>query len=210
MIVSVVSPVYNAEKTLDALIALVSKSILELGFDFEIILVDDYSKDNSWEKIQSYCSESTKVKAVKLSRNFGQHYAITAGLDYVSGDYIVVMDCDLQDKPQEITRLLNKALEGYDIVLANRYKRKDKVFKKFLSSMFYRVLSYLSGSKYNPGVANFGVYHSTVIEVIKKMREPIRYFPTMVAWVGFNSITMDVDHEVRKEGESNYDLRKLS
>ena len=103
--------------------------------------MDDFSPDDSWQKIVQVSKKNENVKGYKLSRNFGQHYAITAGLNQVTGDYIVVLDCDLQDQPEEIEKLFNEAQKGFDIVLARRYERKDSFYKKTVSKLFYKTLS---------------------------------------------------------------------
>lgn len=209
LLLSVVSPVYRAEKILPILIQRISDAAMLITSDFEIILVDDCSPDNSWQVIEMLAKENKSVKAIKLSRNFGQHYAITAGLDHAKGEWIVVMDCDLQDRPEEIPLLFNKAQEGFDIVLARRSNRKDKLLKRLFSKYFYKLLSYLTGSKQDESVANFGIYHQRVNEAIKQMRESIRYFPTMVQWVGFRMTKIEVQHDERYEGKTSYNIQKL-
>ena len=209
MKISVVSPVYHAEKVVSQLVGLIEKNVQEIDMDYEIILVEDGSTDNSWLEIEKIGRLNSKVKALQLSRNFGQHCAITAGLDYASGDWVVVMDCDLQDRPEEIQKLYQKALEGYDIVLASRHKRKDSFFKKLFSKLFYNLLSYLTGYKHDESVANFGIYSKKVIEAVTEMRESVRYFPTMVNWVGFRSTKVNVNHAPREEGKSNYNFKSL-
>jgi glycosyltransferase involved in cell wall biosynthesis len=176
---------------------------------YEIILVDDYSPDNSWTEIERLASIHPEIKGIKLSRNFGQHYAITAGLDAAKGEWVVVMDCDLQDKPEEIPNLLAKAQEGYDVVLARRANRQDNFFKRLSSRIFYRTLAWLTGSEQDETIGNFGIYHRKVIDQIVMMRESIRYFPTMVKWVGFRQTTLDVVHAEREQGSSNYNFKKL-
>ncbi len=206
---SVVSPVYRAEKILPVLVQRISDAALTITRDFEIVLVDDFSPDNSWAVIEQLAQENKAVKGIKLSRNFGQHYAITAGLDNAKGEWIVVMDCDLQDRPEEIPVLYQKAQEGFDIVLAKRSNRKDKFFKRLFSRYFYKVLSYLTGSEQDATVANFGIYHRRVNDAIKQMRESIRYFPTMVQWVGFRLTKIEVQHDERFEGKTSYNFKKL-
>nr|WP_294934546.1 glycosyltransferase family 2 protein [uncultured Flavobacterium sp.] len=206
---SIVSPVYRAENILEELVERIKKSVPSDFDSFEIILVDDYSPDNSWKAIETLAAKHKEIIGIKLSRNFGQHYAITAGLDNASGDFTVVMDCDLQDQPEEITKLYQKAKEGYDIVLARRYDRKDSFFKKMVSKCFYKTLGYLTGSEQDETVANFGIYSRKVINEICGLRESVRYFPTMVKWVGFATACVNVDHAHRKEGESNYNLKRL-
>jgi polyisoprenyl-phosphate glycosyltransferase len=207
--ISVVSPVYRAEKLIQPLVERLISALEKITPSFEIILVDDCGPDNSWQKIVEQSNLDSRVKGVKLSRNFGQHYAITAGLDQCEGDWIVVMDCDLQDQPEEIIKLYNKALEGYDVVLARRYDRKDNFFKKIFSKLFYNSLGYLTGSKQDSSIANFGIYRRKVIDAICTLRESIRYFPTMVKWVGFHATAIDIEHAERTEGNSSYNLKRL-
>jgi len=209
MNISVISPVYNAANVLDELVLRIENAISSFADDYEIILINDESQDNSWECIKEICLKNKKVVGINLSRNFGQHYAITAGLDISHGDWVVVMDCDLQDVPEEIPKLYEKAIQGYDAVLAQRIHRNDKFFKKFLSYFFYKVLRFLSGVEQDNSVANFGIYSRNLIDSINTMREPIRFFPAMVNWVGFKKVRLPVQHNLRKEGNSNYDFYKL-
>lgn len=207
--ISIVSPVYRAENTIPILIERLERSIQKITFDYEIILVEDGGPDNSWEVVQTYAEQNDKIIGIELSRNFGQHYAITAGLDHAQGEWVVVMDCDLQDQPEEIIKLYKKAQDGFDVVLARRHHRKDHFFKRFFSKVFYRSLGYLTGSEQDESVANFGIYHRTVINAVSSMRESIRYFPTMVKWVGFRVTKVNVDHDNRLEGESSYNITRL-
>jgi dolichol-phosphate mannosyltransferase len=206
---SVVSPVYKAESIVHLLVEQTVHNIELITTDYEIILVEDGSSDNSWNEIVKECAANNKIKGIKLSRNFGQHYAITAGIEHANGEWIIVMDCDLQDRPEEITRLYEKTKEGFDIVLARRIERKDHFFKRFSSKAFYYILSYLTGTSQDPRIANFGIYHRKVIESINKLKEPIRYFPTMVKWVGFKKTLIDVEHGERAAGSTSYNWNKL-
>jgi len=206
---SIISPIYKAENILPTLVKRIEESMLEITTDFEIILVEDGSPDNSWEEIERLSKSNKRIVGIELSRNFGQHYAITAGLDHAKGEWIVVMDCDLQDQPEEISKLYSKAKEGYDVVLASRQARQDTFFKRTFSFLFYKVLSYLTGYKQDESVANFGIYHKDVVSAIVKMRESIRYFPTMVKWVGFKTTKIKVEHAQRLGGETSYNMKKL-
>jgi dolichol-phosphate mannosyltransferase len=207
--ISIISPVYNAENILSELVTRIETSVKSITTDYEIILVEDCGPDKSWEKILELSQGRPYLKGIKLSRNFGQHYAISCGLDHAKGDWIVVMDCDLQDQPEEIVNLYAKAKQGFDIVLASRAKRKDSFFKKLFSKTFYRTLGYLTGTEQDETVANFGIYNLKVIETLIRMKDSIRYFPAMVKWVGFKSIKLDVEHAKREEGKSNYNFKKL-
>jgi glycosyltransferase involved in cell wall biosynthesis len=206
---SIVSPVYRAQNILPVLVDRIKKAVEPITEDYEIVLVEDFGPDNSWQVIESIAAQEPKVIGIKLSRNFGQHYSITAGLDHANGDWIIVMDCDLQDMPEEIPNLYAKALEGYDVVLARRHVRKDGFFKTFFSAAFYRTLGYLTGSEQDESVANFGIYSRKTIAAVVSMRESIRYFPTMVKWVGFKSTKINVEHDQRLEGGSSYNYKKL-
>ncbi|HMG66189.1 MAG TPA: glycosyltransferase family 2 protein [Chitinophagaceae bacterium] len=207
--ISIVSPVYRAEKIVAPLVAELIKELDKISTDYEIILVEDGSPDKSWEAILEETRKDKRVKGMRLSRNFGQHYAITAGLDCVSGEWIVVMDCDLQDKPSEIIKLYNQAREGHKIVLARREVRNDTFKKKISSKLFYKTLSFLTGVKQDPAIANFGIYHKDVINVVSRMREPFRNFAAIVKWVGFSPITITIEHSKRASGKSTYNFNKL-
>jgi len=207
--ISVVVPVYYGEATIDELARRVEAVVKKLGMTMELLLVNDASPDNSWPVIKKLREEIAEVKGINFSRNFGQHYAISAGLANATGDWVVVMDCDLQDVPEEIEKLYHKAREGYDVVLARRTARKDSFFKRFFSRTFYRVLSYLSGVKYDPRVANFGIYKREVIDTINALPEKNRYFPSMIKWVGYKQTGVEVRHSERAEGTSSYNFKKL-
>lgn len=209
MHLSIISPVYQAESLLPELIRRIEAAVLPLTGEFEIILVEDASPDLSWAVIEQLASSNPRIKGIKLSRNFGQHYAITAGLDAAKGDWIVVMDCDLQDRPEEIPALYSKTKEGFEVVLARRANRQDGFFKRLSSKLFYRTLAWLTGSHQDETIANFGIYSNQVIQEIIGMRESIRYFPTMVRWVGFSQTTLDVVHAPNEDRSSSYNFKRL-
>lgn len=207
--ISVVSPVYRAENIVEELVKQLQEQLSLITPDYEIILVNDASPDASWDKIVEECSKDKRVKGLNLSRNFGQHYAITAGLDFTKGDWVVVMDCDLQDRPDEIPNLYRKAQEGWDIVFARRAQRKDKLFKRISSAAFHKIYSYLSGIKTDKTIANFGIFNQKVISEFNSMKETSRSFPSLVHYLGFKRTTLDVKHSDRFEGKTSYSLSKL-
>ncbi len=209
MDLSIISPIYKGEKMLDELVSRILATVCTITEDYEIILVNDQSPDRSWPVIERICKTYNRVKGINLSRNFGQHYAITAGLSQSKGDWVVVMDCDLQDTPEEIKNLYAKAQEGYDSVFAQRVERKDKFLKRLSSIVFYKVFSFLTDSKQDETVANFGIYHRKVVNAILSMGDSIRYFPIMAQWVGFRKGYLPIEHSARKEGKSSYSLFKL-
>ena len=207
--VSIVSPVYHGEKMVAELVRRNVESVSTITDDYEIILVNDASPDNSWEEILKQCAINPKVKGINLSRNFGQHYAITAGLHYAKGDWVIVMDCDLQDRPEEIPNLYKKAQEGYDIVYARRIHKKFGFWKRLSSLWFYKVFNWLSGIKSDSTIANYGIYKQCVIEEFNKMPEQMRFFPSLVHYLGFRQTAIEVQHSERMEGKSSYNLHKL-
>ena len=209
-LLSVVVPVYLGAEMVFELVNRIEVSLTKFHDNFELILVNDSSPDNSWGLIKQTTKEKSWVKGIDLSRNFGQHYAISAGLEHSKGDWVVVMDCDLQDQPEEIQKLYECAVRGgYDSVKAQRVERQDGFFKRLGSKAFYNVLGYLSGMNLDSSVANFGIYRKKVIVEINKLTEQNRYFPTMVNWVGFNSTVLPVAHAERKAGESSYNFLSL-
>lgn len=209
MLLSIVSPVYKAERIVDELIRRIQESVSTITSDYEIILVEDGGSDGSWQKIEAHSKTDSHIKGIKLSRNFGQHNAITAGLDNCKGDWVVVMDCDLQDQPEEIPKLYNEALKGFDIVYAKRKMRHDSYFKKITSKIFYKLFAWLSGVPQDGTIANFGIYSSEAINAVNELREPLRSFATMIKWVGFKSTGIFVEHAERFEGKSTYNFKKL-
>ncbi len=207
--ISIVSPVYRAEKILPILVSEINLVMERIGEDYEIILVDDRSPDNSWEVMKVLSSQNSKIKSIRMSRNFGQHSAIFAGLTKTKGDWVVVMDCDMQDQPKEIAKLYKKALEGYDIVLGQRENRKDKFLKKLSSKLFYKVFNYLSGGQFNNEIGNFGIYKKKVIDSILNINDYIKFFPLFINWVGFKSTSIPIEHSSREEGKSSYSISRL-
>lgn len=206
--ISIVSPVYRAENLVDKLVVRTIESVSKITDSFEIILVEDCGPDNSWQKIVENCTKNQKVKGIKLSRNYGQQHAIQAGLDASKGKYVITMDCDLQDKPEEIYKLYNKALEGFEIVVASRKNRQDDFFKKILSRIFYNVLGYLTETKQDRTVANFVCYHRKAVNALALVKDHNRYYPMLQQLIGFNYTKVEIDHAEREDGKSSYSFQK--
>lgn len=208
-VISIVSPVYQAEKIIPLLVERIENTVGKITADYEIILVEDGSPDDCWKVIEDITLTNTKLKGIKLSRNFGQHPAIMAGLSQAKGEWIVVMDCDLQDQPEEIEKLYNKALEGFDVVFAKRNNRKDGFFKKNTSKMFSALFNYLAGTKFDNEIANFGIYNRKVIVSVLNIGDYIKSFPLFVYFTGFKSTAITVEHAQRESGTSSYTFSKL-
>jgi len=206
---SIISPVYRAEKIVNKLVSEIQKTMALMEVSYEIILVDDRSPDNSWEEMKKISFNFPEVKSIRLSRNFGQHPAIMAGLSQAKGEWIVVMDCDLQDQPKEIEKLYNKTNEGFDVVLARRYKRQDGFFKKMSSSIFSKIYGFFTDTKYDNEIANFGIYNKKVIVSILEISDYIKFFPLFVDFVGYKSTSIVVEHASRDSGDTSYSFSKL-
>lgn len=208
-LISIVSPEYKGELMVDALVSRIKQAMSPITEAFEIILVNDASPDNTWEEIRRQCAGDKRVKGINLSRNFGENYAITAGLRYAKGDYIVVMDCDLQNRPEDIPLLYAKALEGYDIVYARRMQKHFGFFKKLSSRLYHGILEWLSGVRQDSAVAEFGIYSAKVIREYNKLPEAARSFANLITSLGFRSTSIPVTHADRMEGETSYSFSKL-
>lgn len=201
---SVVIPCFQAESTIAELCERLEKSLTEITDNFEIILVDDGSQDRTWDSISRFAKAKSFIRGIKLSRNFGQHNAITAGLESASGDWFVVMDCDLQDRPEEIISFYAKTQEGYQVVVGIRNERKDNLFKTVSSLFFYSIFQRMTGSNFNKKMGNFGIYSKKVIDSVLELKEQHKSFGLMVLWVGFSRAEVIVTHDSRGSGKSNY------
>ncbi len=207
--ISIISPVYGAAALLDELVKRIKKSVSQITQDYEIILVEDHGPDDSWKIIQEICKKDEQVVGIRHSRNYGQQYALNCGLDHACGEWIVTLDCDLQDRPEEIPAMYNKAKEGFDIVLASRQNRQDDFLKKMLSRIFYRVLSYLTDTDLDASIANFALYNRKVVDALKSMNDYYRYYPTMIHWIGFKMAKLEIQHASREDGKnSSYNFKK--
>lgn len=208
MDISVVVPVYGCRAAIPELHRRLCESLGTIANTFEIILVDDCCPQNSWEEIQKVCERDSRVVGIHLSRNFGQIRAITAGLDKSQGDWVVVMDCDLQDRPEAIPELYAKAQEGYDVVFARREGRKDSVITKFLSRCFYKVYDYFTEGTFDSSICNFSISRRIVIDSYCRMREQNRAYTMFIRWLGFRETAIDMSADERYEGKSSYNMRR--
>lgn len=205
---SVVSPVYQSEPLVDLLVERIRTAVSEITNSYEIILIEDRGPDNSWHKIEENCKRHQNVIGLRLSRNFGQQHAIQAGLDASRGEWVIVMDCDLQDTPEEIIKLYQKGQEGFEIVQAQRANRQDDFTKKFASNLFNKVLGYLTDTEQDPTIANFTLFHRKAVDAMDSLKDHNRYYPMLVQWVGFNRSKVIINHADREIGKSSYSLSK--
>lgn len=208
MDLSIVVPVYGAPELIDELYTRIKATVESLNLEWELILVFDMSPDNSWSIISEIAQRDTRVVGIKLSRNFGQHEAIHAGLSYAKGERIIVMDCDLQDRPEEIPKLYKESLMGFDIVIGQRIDRKDGFIKRLFSALFFRILNYLTEIKFDNTTANFGCYSKKVIKAILEMKDYKKSFTIFRAWIGFSTKKIEIIHDKRGSGKSSYTFKK--
>jgi len=203
--VSIIVPVCNEEENLPELCCRL-RIVLEetMGVSYEIILIDDGSTDRSWHLIRQLSSDNHSVKGIRLSRNFGHHVAITAGLDYAEGKAIVLMDADLQDPPEEIPKLYLKLKEGYDVAYAIREMRSDSVTKIFWSQCFHFVFNWLTKLDIDPGSGIFRVISRRVASAVRRCNERSRLIIGLVSWTGFSQIGVVTRRDPRKAGRSKY------
>lgn len=207
--ISIVSPVYRGEKMVHELVRRIVLSVSYITDNYDIILVNDASPDDSWNAILSECDNDKRVKGINLSRNYGQPGAIAAGMQYAKGDWVVVMDCDLQDRPEEIPALYRKAQEGFDIVLGLRVERHDSFLKKLSSTTFNMVFSYLCDLDSDKRSSNFGIYKKAVVDQYNLMNERGETFSILIRELGFKTSSLPIHHDERLEGKSSYSLSKL-
>jgi glycosyltransferase involved in cell wall biosynthesis len=205
---SVVIPVYNESSLIDELVKRVKANVKLITNDYEIIIVDDGSQDNTWNAIENEVKTENKLKGIKFSRNFGHHYAITAGLHNSNGEWVVVMDGDLQDRPEVIPDLYKRAQEGFEIVFVNRQNRPEKLYYRIGQKIFYWILRKMSGIDFDSRQANFSIINRKVVEAFKNFPENARFYGSTIKWLGFKRSYIVADHGERYSGKPSYTLRK--
>ncbi len=207
--ISVISPVYKSEKIVDELVRRISDEVSRITDNYEIILVEDCGGDNSWKKIEENCISNSKVKGIKLSRNFGQHYAISAGMKESSGDVIVIMDCDLQDDPSHIKKLYDEFKNGFDVVFTKRIARKHSFFKTITAKIYNSLFSMFADKNYDLNVGSLTMISKRVKDEFVKLKDQDRLYIQLIKWIGFKSTYVSVEHRERYEGKSTYSISKL-
>jgi dolichol-phosphate mannosyltransferase len=207
-VISVVIPVYNCGSCLLEISSRLKGTLPQISEDYEILFINDSSPEEAWETIFNLAKNDQRIKGINLSRNFGQHNAIAAGLDNCKGEWVVMMDCDLQDQPEEIFRLFTKTKEGFDIVLGRRDHRGDSFLKKVSGKLFYSIFNYLTGSNLDPAIGTFRIISSKVVESYRLLNERIFFLGAMLDWLGFKVSYIDVLHKDRQIGKSSYGNKK--
>lgn len=209
--ISVIIPIYNEEETLSKLFQRVSNVLNNSATisDYEIILVNDASTDRSMQIMLELSQSYPKLKIIELSRNFGHQVALTAGIDFASGDALILMDGDLQDSPEIIPQLIEKWQAGYDVVYAVRKSRKENIFKRITYKMFYRILRSISEIDMPLDSGDFSLLDKKIVNVLKSMPERNRFIRGLRSWIGFKQTELQYERDKRFAGQSKYTLSKL-
>jgi len=206
---SIVIPVYNAENSLSELYSNLVKLLAGIKLDFEIIFIDDYSLDKSYLKIKEIAENDSRVKVIKLARNFGQQNAILCGFNYTDGDYVVTMDDDLQHKAKDIKKLYEKIQEGYDIVYAVPQNREYGIYRKLGSKLTNILFNIISSKPADIRVSSYRIITRNLVDKIVKDKRSFIYISALVLKHTDNIANINVSHYNRKHGESNYNFLKL-
>jgi glycosyltransferase involved in cell wall biosynthesis len=204
----VVVPVYGCGDCLQVLHARLTASLEQITPDYEIVFVDDRSPDDAWDVLSSLAERDPHAVAIRLSRNFGQHAAITAGLEAARGDWVVVLDCDLQDPPEEIRRLYAKALEGYDVVYAQRRRTGTSAVRRLGSRLYFRVMNVFAGASFEDA-GSFSIVSRQVVEEFLRFKDRHRHYLLMLHWLGFDTASIEYEQPARHSGKSSYGVRGL-
>jgi dolichol-phosphate mannosyltransferase len=208
--ISIVSPVYKAKEIVPELVKRIKEAVEPVTHQFEIILVDDRCPDNSWQAIVSEGMKDNRVKGIRLSRNFGQHNAIAAGFEHAKGEFVVLMDCDLQHDPEYIPALLAKQKEtGADIVFARLIQREHSAWKNVTSKGYFRFLKTISHYDIDPNLSNYSLLTRKVVNAYHQYRDYHKTYMWAIQWAGFDRAIVDVEHRGRYAGKSAYNFRKL-
>lgn len=206
---SVVAPCYNEEEVLDKLYARLIPVLDQVGVPYEVILVDDGSKDKTWPLLEALAENNPRLKTVKLSRNFGHQMALTCGLDHCNGELILIIDADLQDPPELLPKMIEKWKEGYDVIYGQRISRAGETpLKRFFAFAFYRILTRISGVSIPKDTGDFRLVDRRALNALLHLRERHRFIRGMVSWVGFAQTPIYYERSERAAGETKYPFKK--
>jgi len=207
---SLVLPVFNEEPVIPELLKRLGEFLKEVGVTWEVVFVNDGSRDRSFEMLREACATEPRFKLISFARNFGHQFAITAGVDYAEGEAVVVMDADLQDPPSVVSDMLKKWREGFDVVYGVRAKREDEgIFKRLTAAMFYRLLRAMVGVSIPVDTGDFRLMSRRVVLTLRSLREANRFVRGMVAWIGFKQTEVRYIRKGRFAGETHYPLSKM-
>ncbi|HHT66210.1 MAG: glycosyltransferase family 2 protein [Caldicoprobacterales bacterium] len=210
VVCSVVIPMYNEEEVIQETYRRLKTVMDQSGESYELLFVNDGSRDRSAQIISQLAKTDSNIRLIDFSRNFGHQIAVTAGMDYASGQAIVIIDADLQDPPEVILRMLEKWREGYEVVYGKRLKRHgETIFKKATAYLFYRILGALTNDKIPKDTGDFRLIDRKVCDAMKKLNEKNRFLRGMINWVGFRQVAVEYVRDERWAGETKYPLKKM-
>jgi dolichol-phosphate mannosyltransferase len=210
LVFSVVSPAYNEAETMPEFIARTTAVMKKLGETYELVIVDDGSKDRTAEIIQQHAAKDKRIRPILFARNFGHQIAVTAGMDHARGQAVILIDSDLQDPPEVIPELIANWRDGHEVVYAVRRQRKgESFFKRISASFFYRLINRLTEIDIPLDTGDFRLMDRRVVDVLNQMREHHRFLRGMSAWVGFRQVGVPYDRAPRFAGETHYTLGRM-
>jgi polyisoprenyl-phosphate glycosyltransferase len=210
MLLSIVIPVCNEGEVVPATLAAIRQTLSGLGCDYEILFVDDGSVDDTARILQNEAAAERRIKLIQLSRNFGHQVAITAGLDFASGDAVVVMDADLQDPPSLISPMLALYSQGWQVVSPQRVARLgESALKRWSASAFYWLMEKMVDPRLRPEVSDFRLFSREAVQVLRGFREQHRFMRGLVAWLGLRETTLPFERAPRVAGATKYSLFKM-
>ncbi len=208
--ITVIGPCYNEEQNIDEFISRITKVLEKIKLNYLILLVDDGSKDNTWQKILYYSKQNDKIKGIKLTRNFGQQNAAMAGINYCDSDYVLLSDVDLQDPPELLEEMYNKIIKNkLNVIYAKRLKSNESFFKKYSSIIFYKIYNLVSNTKIIEQASDFVLFNKKVLKQIKNIKEKDVFLRGLIPWLGFNSSYVEFERENRKRGLTGWSTFKM-
>ena len=209
-LISIVVPMYFEEEVAQECYNRITAVMDSNHYNYELVFVNDGSTDRTIEILEQLAMKDNRTKVINFARNFGHQIAVTAGIDYAKGDAIVIIDADLQDPPEVIPELVNKWLEGYDVVYAKRKKRKGETWFKLLTAKyFYKFLNYMSDIDIPKDTGDFRIIDRKVADVFRKMTEKNRFVRGMFSWIGFSQTYIEYERDERFAGETKYPFKKM-
>ena len=209
-LLSLVVPAFNEEEAMEQSFERTYRAMSSIGYPFEIIYIDDGSRDRTWEIISRLAREHEEVKALRFSRNFGHQLAVTAGMDEAKGDAVIIMDADLQDPPEVIADMVKAWEQGADIAYGKRMHRKgETAAKKFTAWCYYRLLNFMSAYPIPLDTGDFRLLDKAVADEFKVLREHNRFLRGMSAWLGYNAVPVEYVRDERCAGKTKYTLKKM-
>ncbi len=206
---TLILPIYNEEGNIEEVYKRSTEVLKSFKKPYEIIFINDGSRDSSISMLRELAKKDEAIKVLNFSRNFGHQIAITAGLDYASGEAVIIMDADLQDKPEVIPEMVKEWQKGFDVIYGRRKTRKDTIFKKYTAWLFYRAINKLANIDIPLDTGDFRLMDRKVVDEMVKLREHSRFMRGLTSWCGFNQTAVYFDRDERRFGVTNYPLKKM-